>query len=94
MSLLDSFDIPSYDLFFIDAAKKEYSAYYETIVKRAIKRSVLLVDNVLWKGKVLDSNPKGISQMMNSFNELVRNDSRVENFIMPIRDGINVITIL
>ncbi len=83
----------SYDLVFMDGDKREYVQYYELIINRLNKGGVILADNVLWSGKVvepLDSNDnytKGILE----FNTLILNDSRVENFILPLRDGINII---
>jgi caffeoyl-CoA O-methyltransferase len=81
-----------FDLVFIDANKESYSIYYEMIVKKVAKGGYILADNVLWGGKVLengevDHSTKGIQ----NFNQLVTQDSRVENLLLPIRDGLMVI---
>ncbi|MCP4310030.1 MAG: O-methyltransferase [Bacteroidetes bacterium] len=81
-----------FDLIFIDANKENYPAYYEMIVEKVRPGGYILADNVLWGGKVLgdaenDSSTKAIHQ----FNQLVTKDPRVENLLIPIRDGLMVI---
>ncbi len=82
-----------FDLIFIDAEKTEYSAYYELAVNLLNPGGVILADNVLWGGKVVledekdDVSTTGILE----FNDLVKNDKRVEKVILPIRDGIFMI---
>ena len=78
------------DLAFIDADKRQYIDYYELIIEKVKTGGIILVDNVLWSGKVLENSEetdeytKGIIE----FNDFVHQDSRVENVILPIRDGI------
>lgn len=89
-----------YDLVFIDANKREYVKYYNAVIDKVRTGGFILADNVLWSGKVLetenesgswvhhtDAQTKGIME----FNELVANDPRVENVIIPLRDGLNII---
>lgn len=82
-----------YDLVFIDANKREYPAYYELVFDLVRKGGYILADNVLWDGKVLGEDvPKDAqTQGIFNFNKIVREDSRVENVILPLRDGLNLI---
>ena len=81
-----------FDLVFIDADKENYLNYFEMIVPKMNKGGIILSDNVLWSGKVLeplqknDSNTKVLLQ----YNELLKNDPRVETVLLPIRDGLTV----
>lgn len=90
--LLSSLEGP-YDLVYIDANKREYSEYYRLVFSKVAVGGYILADNVLWDGKVAqdpvptDAQTRGICD----FNALVRDDSRVENVILPFRDGINLI---
>ena len=84
----------SFDLVFIDADKENYAAYYDLLIDRLPSGAVLIADNVLWSGKVLDADqlPKdNDTKALNSFNKKIQVDSRVENVLMPIRDGLMVI---
>lgn len=84
-----------YDLVFIDANKREYCQYYELVFDLVRPGGYILADNVLWDGKVYadplptDAQTQGIYK----FNERVRNDPRVENVILPLRDGMNLIRV-
>lgn len=91
---LYSLELNSFDLVFVDAAKKEYDQYYDIIIPQAKQGAVIIFDNVLWKGQVLDKELRGISKAIHDLNQKILNDNRVENFILPIRDGLNIITIL
>lgn len=93
IDLMENIDLSAFDLFFIDADKSNYINYYEMIVENAKSGAVVLADNVLWYGKVLEetrSNDKDTA-VLKSFNELVTNDKRVEMLILPVRDGISLI---
>lgn len=78
------------DLVFIDADKRVYLDYYHLLIDKVKPGGIILADNVLWGGKVVgpvkdnDEYTKGIL----AFNDYVQNDKRVENVILPIRDGI------
>lgn len=83
----------TFDLVFLDADKENYPAYFELIINKLNPGGIILADNVLWSGKVLsetissDKETKGIK----AFNEMVMNDSRVENLLLPFRDGLMMV---
>lgn len=80
------------DLAFIDADKPNYAAYYAEIVERLAPRGVLLVDNVLWSGKVIDASVDDRDTVaIRAFNDLVRDDARVESVMLPIADGLTLV---
>ncbi len=82
----------TFDLVFIDAHKEEYPAYYEAAMKKLAHGGYILADNVLWSGKVLDENLSDAStQAIHQFNQIITNDVRVKNLLLPIRDGLMVI---
>jgi caffeoyl-CoA O-methyltransferase len=80
-----------FDLVFIDADKDAYSLYYDLVIDKCRSGSIILADNVLWSGKVLDPNPDKKTASLIAFNKKIAQDHRVENVILPIRDGINLI---
>ena len=82
-----------YDIVYIDANKREYIEYYDLVFDKIRPGGYILADNVLWSGKVLLDNPPKDAQTQSiiAFNRMVASDPRVENTILPIRDGINVI---
>ena len=81
---------------FIDADKENYLNYYELIVPKMNPGGIILSDNVLWSGKVLEPlQPNDLStKILLEYNELLRNDSRVETVLVPIRDGLTVSRVL
>lgn len=87
----------SYDMVFIDGDKREYSAYYNMLFDNNLVHSGswILADNILWYGKVVEPVAKGDkqTQAIIDFNNLIISDPRVENVILPIRDGINLIRV-
>ena len=80
-----------FDLIFLDAGKKDYPIYYELILPKLRKGGIILADNILWSGKILDENMDKTSVILDEFNKQVVEDSRVENVLLPIRDGIMMI---
>lgn len=82
-----------YDIVYIDANKREYIQYYNLVFDKVRPGGYILADNVLWSGKVLMDNPPKDAQTQSiiAFNKMVQEDARVDNVIIPIRDGINVI---
>ncbi|MCD0456723.1 O-methyltransferase [Chryseobacterium sp. LC2016-27] len=79
-----------FDLIFIDADKENYAEYFRLIKPKTRSGSVVLFDNVLWYGKVLEENPKQRStQVIKELNDLVAKDDDFENLILPLRDGVN-----
>jgi caffeoyl-CoA O-methyltransferase len=81
-----------YDLVFIDADKENYINYFHLIVPMMNKGGIILSDNVLWSGKVLEEpNPKDIAtKILSEYNQLLKEDPRVETVLLPIRDGLTV----
>ena len=81
-----------FDLVFIDADKENYVEYFQLIKPKVKPGSVIMFDNVLWYGKVLEEHPKQAStQKIKELNDLVANDADFENLILPLRDGVNVL---
>lgn len=85
-----------FDLVFIDADKDNYINYFNLIVPMMNKGGIILSDNVLWSGKVLEElNPKDIStKVLLEYNQLLKDDPRVETVLLPIRDGLTVSRVL
>lgn len=80
-----------FDLVFIDADKKRNLDYYNMLIERVPSGGLLLIDNVLWKGKVLSENPDSQTQQIITLNNVLATDDRVEKLILPIRDGLFVL---
>jgi len=79
----------SFDLVFIDANKDDYPEYYKLVIDKVTSGGYILVDNVLWGGKVLDTPIEDpTSRIIDQFNKMVTADQQVENLLLPIRDGI------
>ncbi len=94
----DAFDIvPSlserYDLVFIDANKRQYVEYYNLAMDYLNDGGYIIADNTLWAGKVVDPKAQRETQTQGilAFNEQVKKDSRVEQVIIPMRDGLTLI---
>lgn len=85
-----------FDLVFIDADKENYINYYEMILPKMNKGGIILSDNVLWSGKILDEvHPNDVStKVLLEYNLLLKNDPRVETVLLPIRDGLTVSRVL
>ncbi|MGV3599404.1 MAG: O-methyltransferase [Bacteroidota bacterium] len=84
----------TFDLVFLDADKENYAAYYDLVIDKLSTGGIIVADNVLWSGKVLDEKElaKDVeTKALNEFNKKVLADPRVENVLMPVRDGLNVI---
>jgi len=83
-----------YDLVFIDADKRDYIAYYEAVLPLVSSGGFIIADNILWDGHVIDDVVKSKdlqTQGILAFNDHVHHDTRVENVIFPIRDGLMVL---
>ena len=83
----------TYDLVFLDADKRDYVAYYQSVFDLVRPGGLIVADNVLWDGKVVSDMPPRDRQTLGilAFNDLVAGDDRVENFILPLRDGLHII---
>ncbi len=84
----------TFDLVFIDADKKNYKNYFDNIIDKLSLGGVIIVDNVLWKGKVTDlsknQNDK-IAVYMNDFNDYIKKNKKISKLILPVRDGLTLI---
>ncbi len=82
-----------FDLVFIDADKINYSKYFDLVIDKIPSGGCILTDNVLWSGKILDDPAKMDSdtKAIHAFNQKIQNDNRVENVLLPVRDGIMLI---
>jgi predicted O-methyltransferase YrrM len=82
----------TFDLAFIDAGKRDYPVHFDLVMERMKPGGVLLVDNVLWSGKVLEEpeNYDADTRLLDAFNEKIQADERIENILLPIRDGITL----
>jgi len=81
----------TFDLVFIDADKPNYSNYYNLVFDRVRPSGFIIADNVLWSGRVLEEEKDENTQALHDFNQMVLADKRVENVLLPIRDGLMVV---
>jgi len=80
-----------WDMVFIDADKENYLNYYELLIPKMKSGSYILADNMLWTGKVIDKNENDLdTQILRKLNERMTADNRIENILLPIRDGLQV----
>ncbi|MGB0896551.1 MAG: O-methyltransferase [Flavobacteriaceae bacterium] len=86
----------TFDLVFIDADKPNYVNYFHTIIGKLNPGGVILSDNVLWSGKVLEAlKPNDVStKTLLEYNKLLNEDSRIETVLLPIRDGLTISRVL
>ena len=93
LELIPQLNYP-FDLVFIDADKENYLNYYQLLIEHLPSGAVLIADNVLWSGKVIDEGQlqkDHETKCLDEFNKSVQADTRVENVLFPIRDGLMVI---
>ena len=95
LNIIPTLDL-KFDLVFIDADKENYINYFELTVPKMNKGGIILSDNVLWSGKVLEPlQPNDLStKTVLEYNLLLKNDPRVETVLLPIRDGLTVSRVL
>jgi predicted O-methyltransferase YrrM len=79
-----------YDLVFLDADKENYPHYFDLIIDKLEKGGVILSDNVLWSGKVLEKATDEATSALQEYNHKINTDTRVETIILPIRDGLTI----
>lgn len=86
----------TFDLVFIDADKPNYPNYFHAIINKMNAGGVILSDNVLWSGKVIEKlNPKDVStKAVLEYNKLLAKDPRIETVLLPIRDGLTISRVL
>ncbi len=81
------------DIVFIDADKKNYLPYYHLVIDKLAKGGLIIADNVLWSGKITmpESEMDRETLALHQFNQFVQQDVRVENILLPIRDGLMIV---
>jgi predicted O-methyltransferase YrrM len=83
-----------FDLVFIDADKRNYAIYYDLIIDKMSSGGIILVDNVLWSGKIVDENARDKStQALKDFNQKCLDDPRVDKMLLPLRDGLYMLRV-
>ena len=83
-----------FDLVFIDADKRNYALYYDLIIDKMSPGGVILVDNVLWSGKIVDEQARDKStQALRDFNQKCLDDPRVDKMLLPLRDGLYMLRV-
>lgn len=92
----DAFDlIPTlpgpFDLVYLDSNKVDYPALFDLVFDRVAPGGLILADNVLWGGKVVNPNPDADTRVLDAFNQKIASDGRVEQLILPLRDGLMLI---
>jgi len=80
-----------FDIVFIDADKKNNGTYYDLLIDKLRSGGIIIVDNVLWSGKVLEKQIDQNTTIITKFNKMVMKDQRVEKLILPVRDGLFII---
>lgn len=81
----------TFDIVFIDADKKNYCIYYDLVFDKVKTGGYIIADNVLWSGKVLEQKMDTDTKAIDDFNKKVQADDRVENMLLPLRDGLMII---
>lgn len=83
------------DMVFIDADKRNYALYFDLVISKMRSGGLILVDNVLWSGKIIEESAKDKStEALRDFNTKVANDPRVEPLLLPIRDGLFLLRVI
>lgn len=82
-----------FDIVFIDADKESYPEYYDLIINKVRSGGIIIADNILWSGKILEKVEKDdhATKSIIEFNNKIIEDDRVKNVILPIRDGLNIV---
>jgi predicted O-methyltransferase YrrM len=95
LETLEELNKNEFDMIFIDADKMNYKQYYEKSLELIKKGGLIIIDNVLWHGEVADEkNNDKFTINIREFNKLVNEDSRVEQIIMPLGDGMTICRVL
>ena len=75
---------------FIDADKENYSNYFDLIIDKIDKNGIIIADNVLWSGKVIEENKDFETKQLDLYNKKIMEDKRVENVLLSVRDGLMI----
>lgn len=89
LSIIPTLESP-FDVVFIDADKEAYAAYFDAVIDKMRSGGLIIADNVLWKGKILQDKKDKKTAIIDDFNKKIKNDPRVENLLLPIRDGLMI----
>lgn len=79
-----------FEIVFIDADKKNYGLYFDLVIDKVRKGGIIIADNVLWSGKVLSADKDVDTKAIHDFNAKIAADERVNNLLLPLRDGLMV----
>jgi len=90
-AIIPALPVDCWDLVFIDADKKNNYTYFQLIIDKVRPGGLIIIDNVLWKGKVYGDENDADTELIRQLNDQVSVDSRVEKMILPVRDGLLVI---
>lgn len=90
-AIIPQLSVNHWDLVFIDADKKNNYTYFELVIDRVRSGGLIIIDNVLWKGKVYGEHNDADTQLIRNLNDKISVNSRVEKLILPVRDGLLVI---
>ncbi len=90
-AIIPALDEKNFDIVFIDADKKNNYLYFQLVFEKVRPGGLIIIDNVLWKGKVYAAENDADTQVIRKLNDQVAADTRVEKLILPIRDGLLVI---
>ncbi len=77
-----------FDIVFIDAGKRDYPTYWDLVIDKTRSGGLIIADNILWSGKVVEEKKNLDTQILDSFNKKVLADTRVECVLLPLRDGL------
>ena len=86
-TIIPSLDL-EFDMVFIDADKKNYSLYFDLVIEKTKQNWLIIADNVLWSGKVIDEKKDADTLIIDAFNHKIKQDLRVEPLLLPVRDGL------
>jgi predicted O-methyltransferase YrrM len=90
-AIIPALDVKKWDLVFIDADKKNNYTYFQLVFNKVRSGGLIIIDNVLWKGKVYGEDNDADTALIRELNDRISVDSRVEKMILPVRDGLLVI---
>jgi predicted O-methyltransferase YrrM len=90
-AIIPALEEEKFDLVFIDADKKNNYTYFQLVFDKVRPGGLIIIDNVLWKGKVYGEDNDADTQLIRQLNDQVAADNRVEKLILPVRDGLLVI---
>ena len=79
-----------FQLAFIDADKENYSNYFDLIINKMDINGIIIADNVLWSGKVIESEMDNETKQLDLYNQKMMNDNRIENVLLSVRDGLMI----